>query len=81
MNFFFPQNSDSICKERVLLHWALLCLYSHAKYNVPFFFLLSTFMHFFVEAFLFPLKDGSFHLLPLFSFTAKEKLSPKGSRI
>ena len=42
---------------------------------------LSTFMHFFVEAFLFPLKDDSFHLLPLFSFTAKEKLSLEGSRI
>lgn len=43
-----------------------------------FFFLLSTFVHLFVKAFLFSLKHSSFHLLSLFSFTAKEKLSLEG---
>lgn len=40
--------------------------------------LLSTFVHLFVQPFLFPLEHGSFHLFPLFSFTAKEKLSLEG---
>lgn len=43
------------------------------------FFLLFTFVHLFVRPFLFSLEHDSFHLLPLFSFTDKEKLSLEGS--
>lgn len=35
-NMIFLHNFNNISKEKLLVHWASLCPYSHSKYNAPF---------------------------------------------